>query len=147
MAGAVIEASTQVTAEVDADNIHARQRQELARGTSQNVIAQILRGAYRVAQDIQDPKSEEAKILVKEYKSGMYKKLGEWTITASVAGVASATTGIGAVVYVYGMPFFEFVVAQGPLLKAYLALAFQNSQIVQLVDVISALRNSFFSSP
>jgi hypothetical protein len=73
-AGEAIESSL-VAAAISADNIHTRQAQELARGTSQNLIVQILRGAHRTAQDLQDPQSDEAKLFVKEYKSGIYKKM------------------------------------------------------------------------
>jgi hypothetical protein len=129
------------------DNIHTRQAQELARGTVQNLVVQILRGAHRIAQDLQNPTSEEAKNFVKEYKSGIYKKLGEWTVTGSVAGVASVAAGTGTALYFYGLPFFEFVVTQGPWLKAYLAIAFESRQLVQVVDVITSIRARLVSSP
>jgi Leucine-rich repeat (LRR) protein len=117
-------------------NIHARQAHEFARGTAQNLVVQIVRGAYRVVKDLQDVRSDEAKNFVKEYKSGIYKKMGEWTVTGAVAAVLSAATAT----YWYGVPFVEFVAANAPLLKAYLAIVFQSSPIVQVVDGIVSAR-------
>ena len=97
---------------------------------------QILRGAHRTAQELQNPTSDAAIEFVKEYKSGIYKKLGEWTVT----GAALGTGGAAMLTYYYGLPFFEFVVAQGPLLKAYLADTFQNPQLMQIVDAIDRVR-------
>jgi hypothetical protein len=134
-AGAAIEASF-AAANASTDNIHARQARELARGTTQNLVVQILRGAYRVAQDLLKPQSEEARQFANEYKAGIYKKLGEWTMTGAVAATISA----GTAVYLYGVPFFEFVVTQGPSLKEYIAVAFQSEQLAQIVDSIMWLR-------
>ena len=62
----------------------------------------------------------------------MYKKLGEWTITGSAVGVAGGATAV----YWYGIPFVEFVSLNASLLKAYLILAFQNPQLISVVDSI-----------
>ena len=134
-------------AEQSTDNIHTRQAQVLVRGTSQNLVVQILRGAYRIAQELQNPQSDEARHFAKEYKSGIYKKLGEWTVTGSVAAAsASVAVGTGALYY-YGTPFFEFVVTQEPWLKAFLAVAFDNPQLTQIVDWVTALRAKLYTPP
>ena len=137
-------AALRTTLEVSAtagDNLHQRQAQDLTAGTAQNLTVQILRGAHRVAQDLQDPNSEEARALVKEYKSGIYKELGAWTVKGAAAGIV----GAGATAYFYGIPFMEFVVAHGQLLKAYLPMAFQNPELTRIVDVIIGIRIKLFS--
>jgi multidrug efflux pump subunit AcrA (membrane-fusion protein) len=140
-AGAALQVSL-VAASVPADNIHTRQAQELARGTMQNLVVQILRGGHRVAQDLQNPGSEEAKAFAKEYKAGLYKEMAAWTARGAAVGVA----GAGTAVYFYGLPFFEFVVANGPWLKAYLSLAFQNPELTRIVDVVTAIRMKIVGS-
>jgi shikimate kinase len=120
-------------AALPADTVHTRQAQELARGTTQNLVVQILRGGHRIASELQDPTSEESKTFAKEYKAGIYKEMASWTVRGAIAGAAATT-------YLYGVPFFEFVVTQGPWLKAYLVVAFQNPELVRIVDVITAIR-------
>ena len=139
-AGAALKASL-AAATTSNENIHARQAQELARGTTQNLVVQILRGGHQIAQELQNPSSEEAKNFAKEYKAGLYKEVAAWTVRGAVAGVA----GAGAAVYYYGLPFFEFVVAQAPWLKAYLAITFQNPELVRIVDVVEAIRAKLIS--
>jgi Leucine Rich repeats (2 copies)/Bacterial translation initiation factor IF-2 associated region len=145
-AAATIKASL-AAAEAPADNIHTQQAQALARGTSQNFVVQVMRGAYRTAQELQDPQSEEAKTFVKEYKAGAYKKLGEWTITGSVVAAGGAIAAAGTALYYASTPFFEFVVTQGPWLKAYLAIAFDNPQLVQIIDWMTGLRAKLLMPP
>jgi hypothetical protein len=134
-AGTAIKASLAAATDYD-DSVHTRQADELARGTSRNLLAQILRGAHQAALDLQDPKSDEAKNFIKEYKSGIYKKLGEWTVVSAAFGVVSAAT----ITYYYGVPFFEFVAAQSNLFRAVLVDIFQNPQLTQIVDSVLALR-------
>jgi hypothetical protein len=104
------------------------------------LIVQILRGAYRVAQDIQDPRTDDAKELVKEYKAGIYKKLGEWTVIGAATAATATAVAVGTTTYMYSIPFFEFVVSHGPSLKAYLAITFQNVQLTNIIDAIAAIR-------
>lgn len=130
----------------DVDSIHVRQAQVFARDTTQNFILQILRGAHRIAQDLHDPQSDEAKSFVKEYKGGIYKKLGEWSVTGAVAGGVSLATAASAAIYYYGLPFLEFVAANAPWLKAYLAITFENRQLLNVVDAVTALRARILQS-
>jgi hypothetical protein len=138
-AAAAIEANL-AAATIPTDNIHTRQAQQLAKGTSQNLIVQILRGALRTAHDLQDPKSDEARVLVKEYKSGIYKKLGEWTIT----GAALGTTGAVAATYLYGIPFFEFVIGNSDLFKIFIGNSFNNPQLTHIMDSVVNFRNRLY---
>jgi len=138
-AAAVIKTSISLT-NSPSNNIHSRQVQEVTSRTWQNLIVQILRGAYRVAQDIQDPRTDDAKELVKEYKAGIYKKLGEWTVIGAATAATATAVAVGTTTYMYSIPFFEFVVSHGPSLKAYLAITFQNVQLTNIIDAIAAIR-------
>jgi hypothetical protein len=128
--------ATLVAANKSTTNIHTSQAQALARGTSQNLIIQILRSAHRLAHDLLDPESDEARSFAKEYKSGAYKKMGEWTVTGVAVGGVSAAL----LAYYQAGPFFEFVITYSEPLKAYLGDAFQNPQLLQIVDSIAVIR-------
>lgn len=142
-AARTIEASM-VAADAPAGSIHTRQAQVLARDTSRNLVVQIMRGAYRLGQELQNPDAEEAKAFVKEYKSGIYKKLGEWTLTGAMVAVGTAAVGAGTAAYYYGVPFFEFAVVNSDWLKGYLAVAFDNPVLVRMVDWVVGLNRRIF---
>jgi hypothetical protein len=137
---------TLAQANVTADNIHKKQAEILARETSQNLVGQILRGAHRIAADLCDPRTDEARNFAKAYKAGIYNKLGQLTVAGSAAVAMSAGATAIAGIYFYATPFFDFVVTQAPLLKAYLAIAFQNPQLVQMIDSMIAIRNKILKS-
>jgi hypothetical protein len=119
-------------AESKAGNIHTKLAKDLASGSSRNLIAQILRRAYIFCRDIIDPKSEQAEQLSAEYKKGISKAVGAFTVTAVATSftVAGANAGL----------FFEFVAAQAPLLKHYILVTFQSAQLAQIVEIIEAAR-------
>jgi hypothetical protein len=129
-----------IAANTNNNNLHTRQARRLAEGTSENLVVQILRGAHRVAQDLQDTESDEAKSFIKEYKSGIYKKLGELTI----AGTTASVVGVGTALYFYGVPFLEFVVDNNIALKAFVGDAFQNPQLTQIIESIITLKSDIF---
>jgi hypothetical protein len=120
------------TADFPDHDLNTKQAQDLANGTSRNLIVQIVRRAYLFCQDLIDPKTEEAKALVAEYKAGVAKGAGLATVPATL-GVAT----LGAH---YAGHFFEFVVENAIPLKAYLAAAFQNDQLTQVINTIEQVR-------
>jgi hypothetical protein len=131
-AGKVVTATLRA-ASVSADNINTRQAQSLAAGTSGNLIFQIVRSAYLFCCDLVDPRTEEARALVAEYRKGAAKAAGASTFTAIAASA------------VYGAPyaasFVDFVVHNGPALKEYFAVALQND-LNQVIDAVQSARSS-----
>ena len=128
-----VEAAQQLSANLkaidgDVSNINTKQAKALAEGTFDNLVIEIMRSSLIAAQELTNPKSKEAERFASEYKSGIYKKLGE----ATVVGVAA--TALTMLYFV--VPFFEFVVAQSPHFKDYLAIAFQNQQLSQLIEFV-----------
>jgi hypothetical protein len=121
------------------DNINTKQAQDLAEGTSRNLVVQILRRAYLFCQHLVDPQTDEARALVVEYKKGIAKAAGVATF-----GAALATVSYGAP---YAASFFEFVALNAEVLKAYVAIAIQNDQLSQVIDVIEYTRTSLNEKP
>jgi hypothetical protein len=134
-AGRVLVATLQA-ASSPIDNINTKQAQYLAEGTSRNLVVQIVRRAYLFCQNIIDPQTDEARVLVLEYKKGMVK--------------AAGTATFGAAIY-YGAPyaasFFEFVARNAEIMKAYVAIALQNDQLRQVIDVIVYTKTSLNEKP
>jgi len=104
------------------------------------LIVQILRGAYRVAQDIQDPRTDDAKELVKEYKAGIYKNWVNGPLSEQLPRRLRRQSPSVQRLTCTVIPFFEFVVSHGPSLKADLAITFQNVQLTNIIDAIAAIR-------
>jgi hypothetical protein len=129
-------AATLRAASSQIDNINTKQAQYLAEGTSRNLVVQIVRRAYLFCQTIIDPQTDEARALVLEYKKGIVK--------------AAGTATFGAAIY-YGAPyassFFEFVARNAETLKAYVAIALQNDQLRQVIDVIEYTKLSLNEKP
>jgi hypothetical protein len=136
--GHVLTASLQA-ASSSVDNVNTKQAQDLAEGTSKNLVVQIVRRAYLFCQNLIDPQTDEARALVVEYKKGMAKAAG-----AATVGVAIATVSYGAP---YAASFFEFVARNAEMLKAYAAIALQNDQLHQVIDVIEYTRASLNEKP
>jgi hypothetical protein len=59
-------------------------------------------------------------------------------------GAAVATVSYGAS---YAASFFEFVALNAEVLKAYVAIALQNDQLNQVIDVIEYTRTSLNEKP
>jgi hypothetical protein len=136
--GKVLTASLQAAASA-ADNINTKQAQDLVEGTSRNLVVQIVRRAYLFCQNLVDPQTDEARALVVEYKKGISKAAGVATFGAVVA-----TVSYGAP---YAASFFEFVARNAEALKAYIAVALQNDQLSQVIDVIEYTRASLNEKP
>ena len=122
-AGKVVAASLKAASE-PIDNINTRQAQSLAQGTSKNLVGEIVRRAYLFCQDLVDPKTDEARELVSEYRKGVAKAAG----AATVAAVSASA--------LYAVSFFEFVCAHAVEIKGYFAVVFQNAQLQQVIDAI-----------
>jgi hypothetical protein len=131
--GNVLTASLQA-ASSPIDNINTKQAQDLAEGTSRNLVIQIVRRAYLFCQNLVDPQTDEARALVVEYKKGIAKAAGVATF-----GAAAATISYGAS---YAASFFEFVALNAEVLKAYVTIALQNDQLSQVIDVIEYTKTS-----
>jgi hypothetical protein len=121
------------------DNVNTKQAQYLAEGTSRNLVFQIVRRGYLFCQNIIDPQTDEARALTLEYKKGIATAAGTATFAAAVAAVS------------YGAPhaasFFEFVAGNADILRAYVAIALQNDQLRQVIDVIEYTRTSLKEKP
>jgi hypothetical protein len=137
-AGKVLTASLKAAA-VPVDNINTKQAQDLAEGTSRNLVIQIIRRAYLFCQDLVDPKTDEARALVVEYKKGVARAAGVTTVGAIAATVSYSAP--------YAASFFEFVVLHAVEIKGYIAVAFQNAQLSQVIDVIEYTRNTLSEQP
>jgi hypothetical protein len=130
-AGKVLNASL-LAASAPFDNINTKQAQDLADGTSRNLVFQIVRRAYLFCHEIIDPKTEEARALVSEYKKGAAKAAGAASVTAIIAG---ATLSVS-----YAASFFEFVANHAEAFREYIATALQNDQLNQVIDYIEYTR-------
>jgi hypothetical protein len=130
-AGKVLNVSLRA-ASVLADNIHTKQAQDVAAGTSKNLIIQLVRRAYLTCQSLADPQNDEDRELVSEYKKGIARGAGNATVGAAVA---TATYLVP-----YAASFFEFVVQNAAAMKGYIAVAFQNPQLSQVIDAIKEFR-------
>lgn len=119
-------------ASTTADNINARQAQQVVAGTIKNLITQLVRRAYLTCLSIADPKTEEDQSLVDEYKRGIARGAG----TAAIGTAVAATTFAAP----YAVSFFEFVVHNAASIREYFAIASQNPQLVQVVDAIEYVR-------
>jgi hypothetical protein len=85
--GNVLTASLQA-ASSPVDNINTKQAQDLAEGTSRNLVVQIVRRAYLFCQHVVDPQTDEARALVLEYKKGVVKAAGVATFGAAVVTIS-----------------------------------------------------------
>jgi hypothetical protein len=121
------------------DNVNTKQAQYLAEGTSRNLVLQIVRRAYLFCQNVIDPQTDEARALALEYKKGIAAEAGKVTL-----GVAIATVSYGAL---HAASFFEFVAGNAEILRAYVAIALQNDQLRQVIDVIEYTRTSLSEKP
>jgi hypothetical protein len=140
--GHVLTASFQA-ASAPVDNVNTRQAQSLAEGTSRNLVVQIVRRAYLFCQDIIDPRTDEARTLALEYKKGIAKAAGAATFTA-VTAVTAVAASHGAQ---HAASFFEFVAGNADVLRSYFAIAFQNDQLRQVIDIIEYTRTSLNENP
>jgi hypothetical protein len=119
-------------ASVLGDSIHTKQAQDVAAGTFKNLIIQLVRRAYLTCQSLANPQTDEDRELASEYQKGVAKAAGAATVGAAVATV---TYGVP-----YAASFFEFVVAHAAAMKEYIAVAFQNPQLNQVIDAIEYVR-------
>jgi hypothetical protein len=103
------------------NNINTRLAQDLADKTSKNFFSQLLRRAYLIRDAIIDPNSEAAKNLTAEFVKGASKAAGGATLLF-----------LGS----HALSFFEFVATNPILIKQYIAIAFQNVQMAEIVDAI-----------
>ena len=130
-AGQVLHTSLQA-ASVLADNINTKQAQDFVAGTSKNLIIQLVRRAYATCQSLADPKTDEDRALLVEYEKGIAHGAGTATVGAVVAATAYSAP--------YAATFFEFVVQHAEAVKQYMAIAFQNPQLGQVIDAIEYVR-------
>jgi hypothetical protein len=126
-AGKVLSASLHA-ASAPLDNINTKQAQHLAEGTSRNLIFQIVRRAYLFCQRLIDPKTDEDRALVLEYKKGVAKEAGTSSVKALIAGATLAAP--------YAVSFFELVATHAGVFRDYIVIALQNEQLAQVIDFI-----------
>jgi hypothetical protein len=113
--------STMKSASGESTDINTKLAQGLADKTSRNLFSQILRRAYLWMDEVKDPESKASRELA-----------------ASVAkGAAGAAGSLGLLTAShYAFPFLEFVATNLPAVKQYVVVAFQHSQMTEIVDAI-----------
>jgi hypothetical protein len=126
--------------DTDSTNINAKQAQDLVEGTIKNLVTQIVRRAHLFCSRLIEPRTDEDKAVLLEYKKGAAKTVGAATVT----GVIGATAIVGGFATPYAISFFEFVAANATPLKDYFLVAFQGDQIVQIIDTITYTRKALF---
>jgi hypothetical protein len=123
-------------ASTPADNINARQAQQLVAGTFKNLITQLVRRAYLTCLAIAEPKTEDDRALVTEYQRGIARGAG-----AGLGKVAVGAAAAGTVIALpHAVSFFEFVVQHAAAIKDYFAIASHSPQLVQVIDTIEYVR-------
>lgn len=130
-AGKVLNAGLSA-ATVLGDDINTKQAQDLVAETSKNLIIQLIRRAYQTCQSLADPKTDEDRAIVAEYKKGIAQGAGVATLGAIVATTTHAAP--------HAASFFEFVIQHALPMKQYIAVAFQNPQLGQVIDAIEYVR-------
>ncbi len=125
------------SAEMSDSNLNSKQAQEIADGTNRNAVVELVRQACLTFEKIRDPKTEEDKALRAEYARGIANGFG--------SGVGKAITVVGGAAVtataIYGWSILEFVVSHAVPLKAYIAAAFQNDQLTQVINSFEMIRN------
>jgi len=110
-------------------DLNTKQAQDLAERTSRNFIAQLFRIARKTVDEITDPKTDEANQLQTEFKRGVANQTGKTTVIAAAALVATSA-----------WPVFEFVAAHADQIRVYLAAAYQNDQMIHILNAIEMAR-------
>ena len=98
--------------------------QEIADKTSRNLFSAILRKAYLLRDAILDPSSPAA------------QEIGENLFKGATA--AAGMLAVNAVVLAgsHSFPYFEFVATPPALIKEYFLVAFQNNQMLEIIDAL-----------
>ena len=110
----------QVGAAIDApDDINGDQAAELARKTAGNFVSELLRRAYA---PIHKLGAAEARFAPKEIRAGFYR--------------ATGAAAFGGVAVEYWPEISSFVVRNADALKAFVATAYQNPKLVEIIDLI-----------
>jgi hypothetical protein len=123
-------------ASTTADNINARQAQQIVAGTLKNLITQLVRRAYLTCLTIAEPKTDYDQALIAEYKKGFARGVGSGVATAAVGAAVAATT----IAAPHAASFFEFVAQHAAAIKQYFAIASGSPQLVQVIDTIEYVR-------
>lgn len=113
--------STMKSASVASTDINTKLAQELADKTSRNLVSQIMRRAYLLMDAISHPESQAAKEIIPGFVKG----------AAATAGAAA----IGAVGH-HAFPYLEFIATNPFMIKEYILVAFQNTQMSEVVDAL-----------
>jgi hypothetical protein len=116
--------ATMKSASSASKDINTKLAQELADNTSKNLFSQILRRAYLLRDAIVDPDSPAAMELRQDLVKGAAQTAGGIALSAALAGGAHA------------LPYFEFIANNPMIVKEYILVAFQNSQMGEIVDAI-----------
>jgi hypothetical protein len=116
--------ATMKSASSTSKDINTKLAQELADNTSKNLFNQILRRAYLLRDAIIDPSSPAEMEIRLSFAKGAAQAAGGIALTAALTGVAHA------------FPYFEFVATNPMIVKEYILVAFQNSQMSEVVDAI-----------
>ncbi|NPU23915.1 hypothetical protein [Bradyrhizobium denitrificans] len=114
--------STFRSASVDAADVNTKLAQELAERTNRNLFSQIARRGYLWVEEINDPESPASKELAASIAKG------------AVGAVAS--TAVVAAIH-HALPFLEFVATNLPAIKQYVVVAFQHTQMGEIVDALA----------
>jgi hypothetical protein len=113
--------STMKSASKESTDINTKLAQELADKTSRNLFSQIMRRAYLWMDEVKDPDSQASRELAASVAKGAAHAAG---------GLTLLTAGH------YAFPFLEFVATNLSVVKQYVVVAFQHSQMSEIVDAI-----------
>jgi hypothetical protein len=119
--------ATMKSASVESTDVNTKLVQELADKTSRNFISQIIRQGYLLVEALANPDSQEAK----ELRLGVARGLG----------YGIATTAAITLTNHIALPFLEFVATNLPVFKQYVVVAFQNPQMIEIVDALEFEHN------
>jgi hypothetical protein len=115
----------QVGAAIDAPNtINGDQAADLARKTTGNFVSELLRRAYAPIAKLGAVAKKEAGFAQHEVRAGFYRAAG----AGGLAGLPVA--------YAYWPEISAFVVRNADALKAFVAAAFHNPKLVEIIDWI-----------
>lgn len=116
----------QVRAAINAPaDINGDQAVELAQATTRNFVSELLRRAYAPIKNLGGFLTGERSFAIKEYRAGIYRAAGGATLT----GASGAT-------YLHWPQISSFVVHHANELTAFVAAAFQNPKLVEIIDLI-----------
>jgi hypothetical protein len=123
------------SASSSSSDVNTKLAQEIADTSSRNLLSAILRKAYLVREAIIDPSSPAAEEIGENIFKGATQAVGYGAMTAAIVAGTHA------------FPYLEFVATNPHLIKEYILVAFQNTQMVEIVEAIEFEYRRFRTRP